>query len=299
MINDKVYLRYLLENERDAQLMTYIEQNFHEESQQYQIWLMLEYPFFANKILDDYELSNEEKQLKYINKITYNKSNQGVVVLVDGWMGGGKTGFGCWSIDEVHKLKPNFGYFFVTKSTSKPRLPKWITILEDPNDVPNNCVALIDEGAIQLGSRRAMSRENKEVSDRIVQLRQRGIVLIILTQHIKMVDANVRRVTNIRIAKKGTTFETEGLSDDIKLIRNRLRPQDKSEAYIEFEGEYFKFSHELPEWWDDEKISKYMQNWDMREKTEGAGSTKETKENVILTKEDKKKEESIKKYGIS
>ena len=49
LIYDKTYLRYLLSEERDCFLTTYIEQLFPPESWEAQKYVMFEHPFFANK----------------------------------------------------------------------------------------------------------------------------------------------------------------------------------------------------------------------------------------------------------
>src|SRR3990167_2210404 len=61
-IRDKARLIYLLREERDCDVVTYIEQHFREESHRYELGLMLKYPYFANKILDDFSMENEEKE---------------------------------------------------------------------------------------------------------------------------------------------------------------------------------------------------------------------------------------------
>ena len=51
-----------------------------------------------------------------------------------------------------------------------------------------------------------MRRENVEATEKLVQLRQRGITMLILVQNAKMVDTNVRRLASIRALKFGIDF---------------------------------------------------------------------------------------------
>lgn len=275
-VHDLEYLRYLLRYERDTLLVTYLEQKFQEPSWNYQLKLMIESPYFANKILDDYEISNEEKQQVYLKNLMYGDSKGGKIVLVDGAKGGGKTGFGAWTLDECYKMKPNLKYYYVSSASNRPKLPEWITIVRSDGELPNDCVALIDEGAIQLSSRRAMTKENTDASDRLVVLRHKGITLIILVQDIKMIDTNVRRLADIRILKFGIPFGAEkGHHDEeIQMIRTRLQPMNNREAYMEIPSRkiFFTFSHSLPNWWDDEKVSKSFRDVDVNRKREEKGS---------------------------
>ena len=48
---DEEYLRYLLREERDGTMISYIEQNFPEESWLHQQGVMMQFPYFGNKIL--------------------------------------------------------------------------------------------------------------------------------------------------------------------------------------------------------------------------------------------------------
>ena len=287
---DYAYLQYLLKEERDASLITYVEQHFNPESHPYQIFLMLNYPFFANKILDNYEMSNDDKQDKFLRKLTYKDRGGGKIILVDGMRGGGKSSFGCWVLNEYHKISPNICFFFVTKAENRPQMPEWIEVVKDITQVPNNSVALIDEGAIQLNSRRAMTKTNIDASERLVILRHKNISLIILVQNVLMVDANVRRLADIRVLKHGIIFGTERkqrgdiISKDLELIRNRLRPRNFTEAYIEIASDkiFMNFTHTLPEWWDDEKTSKSFKDVDMNKVQDKKSKKKEKEE-----KEDK------------
>ncbi len=261
---DCAYMRYLIEQERDAIVVSYIEQNFKEESFAYELNLMLKFPFFANKVLDDYELANDRKIQLFMRKLMYSDGGGGRICLIDGAKGGGKTGIGCFILDEYHKNFPKLRYYFVTKSENKPPFPEWIHIVQDIESVPNNSIALIDEGGIQLSSRRSMTKYNQDASDRLIILRHKGITLIILVQNVLMVDINVRRLADVRVLKYGVPFGVERkragepINKDLELLRTRLKPRNNREAYIEIVADkvFLKFTHDLPLWWDDEKISK-------------------------------------------
>lgn len=261
---DWAYLQYLLRQERDAELLTYVEQHFNDESLGYEVSLMFKYPFFAVKILDDYEMTNDEKQEKLFNKLVYDDQGGGRICLIDGAKGGGKTGVLCWILDEYHKRRPDLKYYFVTKATIRPPLPSWINVVDSIDQVPNNCIAGIDEGGIQLSSRGAMTRENKDASTQLIVLRHKGISMIILVQNVLMVDINVRRLADIRLLKYGIPFGTERkrpgeqTNKDLELIRQRLKPRNNKEAYVEIMSDkiFVNFSHPLPKWWNDDEISK-------------------------------------------
>lgn len=230
-----------------------------DESYEYQIGFMEKHLYFAKKIIEDASYLNSQKIDLYMKNLMHKDGGGGKIVLVDGAKGGGKTGFGCWTLDEYHKQKPNLKYYFVTKAVHRPELPDWVIVVDNIDKVPNDCIAVVDEGAIQLSNRRSMTKENRDASDRLVTLRHRGITLIILVQNIKMVDTNVRRLADIRILKFGIPFGTEEQeSDDIKEIRKRLRPQNNKDAYMEISAyhKYFRFKHDLPEWFNSETTSK-------------------------------------------
>lgn len=295
---DFAYLKALISpgGERDAILISFIEQHFREESFKYEISLMLKYPYFANKILDDYESTNIEKRIKLLNKILF--TGGGKIVLVDGARGGGKTGFGTWLFDEIHNRMPELKFYFVTKSEAKIPLPKWIKIVDNIDEVPNNSVALVDEGAIQLNARRAWTDENQDASDKLVVLRHKGITLIILVQNVKMVDINVRRLADVRVLKFGISFGVEENADetmDLKLIRARLRPKSKMEVYIEISSEriYMNFYHGLPEWWDDTKISKSLRNLKKLDRGKQRRDKYNQKKNLIQFESEQKQKTEI------
>jgi hypothetical protein len=268
IIFDYAYLRAQLENERDYEVVSYIEQHFNEESYKYQLSLMLNYPFFATKILEDYSMDNENKISILLKKICYEQG--GKIILIDGSRGGGKTGFGSFLINEIHNKFPKKYCYWVTKSKAKIPLPNWIKIVGNIDLVPNDSIALVDEGAIQLNSRKSSTTENKDASERLVVLRHKGITMIILVQNIKMVDVNVRRLADIRALKYGIPFGTtdgEDINKDLEFIRSRLRPRSNREVYIEITSIhlFMNFKHNLPDWWDDDKISKSYRSFEKQE----------------------------------
>lgn len=273
MFEDIASMRAWFDEHDDCFITPYIEQNFPEESWNYQYQFMQQHLFFTKKIITD-DITMNEKKIKMLLECLLKKGQPGKICLVEGEMGGGKTGFACYVLDEmrndrfkiVRSIKPR--YFFVTKSPTKPALPTWLKVIEDVKQLENNSFAIIDEGAINLNARRAMTRTNVEASMELVKLRQKGITLIILVQHGKMVDPNVRRLASLQVLKKGSSlFGMEEKNDEIVLIRRRLKARKVDEAYFEKQnsGFFFKINHTLPEWWDDEKVSKYMKNWSNKE----------------------------------
>jgi hypothetical protein len=271
-------------------IIPYIEKKFAPCSYGYQHFLMKKNLYFCKKIIGDDELTNDRKKYILMENLLKNR-RPGKICLVHGEMGGGKTGIGCFILDMFYKnrfdllkrkTRKYLKFFFVTKSETKPQLPSWIKIVDSTNKLRNNSFALIDEGAIQLNARRAMSRENIDASMELVKLRQKGITLIILVQHEKMVDPNVRRLATVHIYKKGSDFtHTEGSNEQVDLIRNRLKARRINEAYVEVRssGLFMNLEHELPDWWDDERVSKYMKNWkkkpEIKQEVEKHGSFSE------------------------
>lgn len=261
VMQDMAYLEEWFYEHEDTHIVPYIESNFYEASFNYEYNYMFKHLFFTKKIIEDAMLSNGEKQKKLLNSLAFGKSK---IVLVEGARGAGKTATSLWIVDTLYALKLHKKIYFVKKGERPAGFPPWINVVPEIEDVPNGSIAIIDESAIKYNARNSWTDDNKDFTSRLVILRHKDISVIVITQHNKMVEINVRRLADIKIFKRGAnlTHDDEKPDSENALIRKRLSPRDVDEVLVEIPGfnNFFKFKHDLPEWWDDH-ISKSFKDF--------------------------------------
>lgn len=251
LIEDVAYLRDWFQENEICFIIPYIEENFYEASWNHQYNYMLKHLFFTKKIIENDLMNNAEKQLKLLNMMAYGKSK---IVTIIGARDSGKTATSGWIMQELHERNLHKKIYWVKKGATRPKgFPKYINVVDDIDDVPNDSFAVIDETAIKYKAREHWSDINKDFISRLVILRHKGISVVLLTQHIKLIDIGIRRLSDIMIYKFGAKImrDDEKIDSDIVLARERLKPKEKEECLIEAGNQLFKFSHGLPEWWND------------------------------------------------
>lgn len=298
LIYDIEYLRYLLLHERDGWVETYVEDNFPPESWHYQKSLMIEFPYFGNKILDNYELENDQKIEELLEKIAFGKSK---IITIIGGRGQGKTALAMFLIEEAYQRKFHKNIYYIKKGERPEWLPAWIHSAQTMEEVPNNSLAMLDETAIEYGSRNFWKDENKSFTERLVILRHKDISLILVTQHSKLVDINIRRLSDIIIYKKGADFDmSDRKQDERDKIRRRLIPRVISQALIEIKNDqkYYLISTPLPEFWDDQAVSKTFRGFNPEEMRRKMKDHSIEKELELHREKEKIRAQALKEAGV-
>ncbi len=184
--------------------------------------------------------------------------NYSIIALIIGKRGSGKTALGMKFLEAFSKDTRKRCYILGYENS---KLPRWIRKVENIEDIPDNAVALIDEGAISFFSRDSMKDANKALSKVMAIARHKNLTLILITQNSAMIDLNVLRLADTLILKEPSLlqskFERKVLRDIYDKIVPAFKEHEKKEDkfYVwddEFEG---MLSYKLPEFWN-EKISK-------------------------------------------
>src|SRR3989338_4790493 len=185
-----------------------------------------------------------------------------LIFLIVGKRGSGKTSLGFRMLELFHKSSGRKCYVL---GYEKSRLPWWIRKVEDIEKIPNNSIALFDEGAILFSARESMKEINKVLGKIMAIARHKNLTLILITQNSGMIDLNVLRLADTLLLKEPSLlqskFERKGLNeifDKIKPDFDKLK-EKKAHFYVwddEFQG-ILKYG--LPRFWSD-KISKSYSN---------------------------------------
>jgi len=170
--------------------------------------------------------------------------NDSLIIAVAGKRGSGKSSLGFALLENIHAKtqRPCF-----VLGVPGQHLPVWIASVTDIEQVKNDGVVLVDEGAITFSSRASMSSKNKELGGLLAIARHKNMSLILITQNTGMLDKNVLNLCDMVLLKQGSLLQEEMERPVIKKLYERATPalnalqdhEKKGGVYIidgDFEG---------------------------------------------------------------
>ncbi len=187
--------------------------------------------------------------------------NYSLIMLINGKRGSGKTALGMKFL-ELYKKKTKMKCYVLGYESTK--LPGWIKKVDDVEKIPNNAVALIDEGAVTFFSRDSMKKSHKDLSKLMAIARHKNLVMILITQSSAMIDLNVLRLADTILLKEPSLLQSKFERKAIKEIYEKAIPhfkEEKKERFYVFDDEFEGLlKHDLPSFWN-EGISKSFRNF--------------------------------------
>jgi GTPase SAR1 family protein len=184
--------------------------------------------------------------------------NHSLILLIVGKRGSGKTSLGMKFLEFFNKKTRRKCYIL---GYEKTRLPWFLKKVDNIEKIPNNAIALFDEGAILFSARESMKNVNKELSKIMSIARHKNLTLILITQNSAMIDLNVLRLADTLLLKEPSLLQSSFERKVLREIYEKIAPkfaevkEKKSHFYVwddDFQG---LLNYSLPNFWN-EKISK-------------------------------------------
>ena len=150
-------------------------------------------------------------------------------------------------------------------------LPKFITVVNSPDEIPVNAVVLYDEAYGRLHARTTHTSE-AIMTDKLIELsRHKGWTLIYVTQESRKIDVNVlsgldalfiKRPTDLRVSHERKEIR-DVISEALRLFR-KIRGNFREYVFVWSVNPDFEFKGMkrcgLPSYWNDE-LSKFYAGW--------------------------------------
>ena len=185
-----------------------------------------------------------------------------LILLIIGKRGSGKTSLGMKFLEFFNKETKRKCY---TLGYGDARLPWWLKKVEKIEEIPNNSIALFDEGAVFFSARESMKAINKELSKIMTIARHKNLTLVLITQNSAMIDLNVLRLADTLLLKEPSLLQSKFERKVLRDIYEKIKPEftkikeKKSHFYVwddDFQG---LVKYPLPYFWS-EKISTSFKN---------------------------------------
>ena len=129
------------------------------------------------------------------------------VILLLGKRGSGKSALSYRLLELFRYRLP--AYVVGAPEQSSKLLPDWIGTVPTLEDLPPDCIALVDEAYIQFHSRRSMAKESAGMSQQLNLSRQRNQTLIFVSQEARQIDRNIASSASVVIFKEMGMLQPE------------------------------------------------------------------------------------------
>lgn len=196
-----------------------------------------EAPFIAFRVLQDFDSNLRDQFTNWYKMLDVIRQPGCEVIIISGSKRSGKT-YDGWRI--LHSLRKEFEVYWVGAPVN---LPDWCQYAPDVSYLPHGSVGLVDETAVFLNSRRAMSKQNMELLDHIPTMAHAGVKCIFITQSTARTDIALTGWADMHIRKQYKNVYGQSTERDI--IRDRLDtyfdPPSKEWSYVksnDFTGMY-------------------------------------------------------------
>jgi len=122
------------------------------------------------------------------------------VVLILGKPGSGKSALGYRLLELLRYVADIYVVGFPEQARSL--LPEYTGIVPSLEDLPNKCIALVDEAYLAYHSRGSMTAKSKAMSQALNLFRQKEQTIIFITQEAGHIDKNIVGSANVLVFKE-------------------------------------------------------------------------------------------------
>jgi hypothetical protein len=127
-------------------------------------------------------------------------------VVIMGSRGSGKTSLAFRIAEHLRWVAPVYVVAF--PDTARKYLPDWIGMVPTMEDLPNNCIAIVDEASLLYHARSSMTKKAKALPELINLSRQKNQTIIFVTQESGQIDRNILSGADVIIFKEPGLLQT-------------------------------------------------------------------------------------------
>lgn len=197
--------------------------------------------------------------IKFENMLEKNKSSIGLIL---GARGQGKSALGMRILENIHHQT---GRRCVAIGFEQEKLPDWIHVIDNTDNIPHDSMVLIDEGGILFSSRDSMSDTNKFLSQLLLIARHKDLSILFISQNSANLELNIIRQADYMLLKPSSLLQEDFERKKIQQIYKEV--SGKFKRYKSFRGLTYIYSdlfrgfitNELPSFWNEDVSKAFKQ----------------------------------------
>jgi len=182
------------------------------------------------------------------------------VILIIGRRNRGKSALGFYIL-EIHHNENQLPCFVVGFPRSKQHLlPKWVTPIENIEDLPENCVALVDEASFKYHAHKVRGKETEYMDKMISVSRQKKQTIIFITHTMRKFAVTLLLDVDMLLCKEPSILhanleraEVRKIMEEVKAAFSKVPPEDIQKCtYVVSDGYKGLIQNPLPSFWSEE-----------------------------------------------
>lgn len=170
------------------------------------------------------------------------------IVLILGARGSGKTATMCSILDQFHEQGTDVAVVAPKRVCKK--YPKWVKCVNPERlNIPNNCVAGVDDAHLYFYAREWRKDSNKAFDFLARQSRHKDITILYTTQQARVLDISLVSMCDVVIIKQPSLLQRQFTRKEMRKLFDGVCVESKKYAYVisgTFKGEVGPY--DCPEW---------------------------------------------------
>ena len=184
------------------------------------------------------------------NNLLGGESKIGIII---GARGTGKSALGMRILENVRAKTKKKVY---AMGFDIRKVPEWIEIVDNIEQIKNNSFILIDESGINFSSRESMSSGNKLLSDLMFIARHKNLSILFITQNSSNIEINTLRQADYLLLKPSSLLQMDFERKVVKEIYEEVEKkfdkfQEPGTTYIYSDKFRGFIKNNLPSFWSD------------------------------------------------
>jgi len=189
-----------------------------------------------------------------------NLINHPSIILIIGQRRSGKSVLGYGICEKFHEEREIPIYVVSLPKEKHHLLPDWLIPIDDIEELPENCLAIIDEGSLKYHAYKWNKKET-EVMDRIISVSgQKKQTIIFILHHTTKFAVNLLREINLLLIKKPALLQSRLERSSLRKIieeaekefKKLPRDEIKKNTYVISEDFTGFIRNKLPKFWSED-----------------------------------------------
>lgn len=182
------------------------------------------------------------------------------IILIIGRRRYGKSALGFYILEKLHTEQTLLCFVVGFPKQKQHLLPKWITPIENVEELPDNCIALVDEASFRHHAHKVRGKETEYMDKLISVSGQKRQTIIFVTHTMRKFAITLLLDVDLLLCKEPSLLhanleraEVRKIMEEVKAEFKKLPREDvKKSTYVVSDGWKGFMNNPLPSFWSEE-----------------------------------------------